>query len=175
VSNLIDFLIIDFNKINLLINKNEYYEKIESNNLKPINSKLKHFNQTLLYKNQLIPIYDLNLFITKSFSLQNKHSDKEILILKVSNFEEINKNKIYNFYKKNNAKKLSIEYLGFKISKSSDFISIDLEGLKLLPKGLEKLHNNNGIFSLNFTKNKIQYLIDVERFFFNNEIYKIKK
>jgi|GEM_PF-5252346 len=172
----VEFLTTKYEAINFLINKNQFVSVIQPININTIKSRLKYFNQTFKYENQIVPIININNYLIDKFNLKYDKFSNFTILSKLDLFNKNNKEKLLKFYKKNNAKKLSDDYIAVELNGNCQIITLTLDEFNLIPNSLNKTLNETGIIGIRFFNEKIiEYLIDLEKLIFNNEMYNIKK
>lgn len=161
-----------YEKVDFLINKEEIFSSIILEALRTVRSSLRYLSAVTLFKGQILPLFDLDSYLKKTFDIEKEEKSYLTLILDAELFSKENREYLKQFYWENGVTaRFSPNYVALNISGDTNISKVGLKELKLLPLSIIKRELDNGILGVRFLDgDRVQYLLNVEDILFGKLI-----
>lgn len=162
-----DFLILTYETIGFIINRNQFSASLFLDQSRPIRSNAKYIGEIIEYNDENVLVFDCDAYLQDLFEYEEKSSVHLALISDTAGFSEKNRRLFQKLTAKSNGL-LSSRYLALKVGNQAGMKKIPFAELKPIPDILHGCLNREGILGCRFMDEKsIQFFIDIEDIVFH--------
>jgi hypothetical protein len=160
-----NFLLIRYDNMDFLIDRNQFSGSTSLDELFPVRSGFPYLNYWGWYNRERLLMFDMNRYLTDLFQCRQLGGACLCLIMRIQDFQQQGQDFLKSLLKQ--SEKLSQNYFGLIISSQAEIQSLSLTEFFLSPQGIRSLLEKRGVYGCRFPEEEhIQFFIDLQKYLF---------